>query len=117
MAKRPINESADLLLHSARPITNEHNCYLTDNLQTLVSKRMSYLLRHAATTEKVVMTSQGNVNIVDLIKWLYQDIKVHVTMADIMRIVQEELKARYKILNGQICAVNGHTLSLPLMKF
>jgi len=42
---------------------------------------------------------------------------VHVTIADITRIVQHDLKSRYKIVNGQICAVNGHSLSLPLMTF
>jgi len=77
MAKRPKMESADAVINTAMPITNEeHNCviYLTDNLQTLVSKRMSHLLRHTAATEKVAMTSQGYVNMADLIKWLYHDI-------------------------------------------
>jgi len=78
---------------------------------------MSYLLRHAAAAEKVAMTAQGSVNITDLIKWLYHDIKVHVTMADITHIAQHDLKAQYKIVNGKICAVNGHSLSLPLMIF
>jgi len=42
MDKRPISESADSLINKARPITSEHNnCYLTNNLQTLVSKRRS----------------------------------------------------------------------------
>jgi len=112
-------ESADAVRNTAMLTTNEHNCgvYLTDNLQTLVSKRMSHLLRHAAATEKVAMTAQGYVNIADLIKWLHHEIKVHVTMADITHIVQHDLKARYKIVNGQICAVNGHSLNLPLITF
>jgi len=55
MDKRPISESADSFINSASPITGEHNnCYLTDNLQTLVSKRMSYLLRHAASTKRLL---------------------------------------------------------------
>jgi len=75
------------------------------------------LLRHAAATEKVAMTSQGYVDIADLIKCLDHDNKVQVTMADITCIKELDLKARYKILNGQICAENGHSLSLPLMTF
>jgi len=100
----PKLESADAAIHTAMPITNEHNnnCYLTDNLQTLMRQRMSHLLRHSAATDKVAMTSQGYLNIVDLIKWLYSDIKVHVTMADITNIAEHDVKARYKIVNGQI---------------
>jgi len=78
---------------------------------------MSYLLGHVAVTERVDMTPQGYVNIADLIKWLYHDIKVHVTMADITHIAEYDLKARYRLVNGQICAVNGHSLSLPLLTF
>jgi len=111
---RPMSESADSLIN-----TVESDCcsYLNDNLQTLGSKRMSHLLRHSATTEKVALTSQGYLNIAHLFKWLYRDIKVHITMADITNIVENDVKARYKIVNGQICAVNGHSLSLPLMTF
>jgi len=99
--------------------THETNCgiYLNINLQTLVSKRMCHLLRHAAHTEKVDMTAQGYVNIADLVMWLNHDIKIQVTMADIRHIVEHDLKARHKIMNGQICAVNGHSLSLPLITF
>jgi len=121
MARRPTRESADSLINISRPTINTHdfNCsnYLTDDLQTLVSKRMSYLLRHGAATEAVAMSSQGYVKLADLIKWQYQDIMVHVCMSDITRIVQQDRKAMYKILNGQICAVNGHSLDLPLMTF
>jgi len=54
-SKKAMNESA---------VTEEHNkCYLTDNMQTRVSKRMSYLLRHAASSEKVAMSLQGYVDI------------------------------------------------------
>jgi len=44
LAKRPKIESADAVINIAMPTTTEHNCgiYLTDNLQTLVSKRMSH---------------------------------------------------------------------------
>jgi len=113
---RPMGESADSLLN-----TEESDCciYLNNNLQTLLSKRMSYLLGHAAATEKVAMAAQGyvTVNKADLFKWLHHDIKVQVTMADITHIAKHNLKARYKIVNRQICAVNGHSLSLPLMTF
>jgi len=90
MDKRPMSESADSLINTS----GHNNCYLTDNLQTLVSKRMSYLLRHAAAAEKVAMTPQGYVDIADIIKWLQYDIKVQVTMTDITHIAQHNLKAR-----------------------
>jgi len=74
-------------------------------------------IRHGTATEMVAMTPQGYVKIAELIKWLYENIKVHVSMSDITRIAQYYLKARYKILNGKICAVNRHSLDLPLMTF
>jgi len=96
MAKRPKMESADAVINAAMPTTNENNwgIYLTDNLQTLVSKWVSHLLRHAAATEKVAMTAQGNMDIADLIKWLHHDIKVQLTMADITQIAQHDLKQK-----------------------
>jgi len=60
------------------------------------------------------MATQGYVKITDLIKWLYEDLEVLVTGADIAFIVRRNCKARYNIVNGKICAVNGHSLSLPL---
>jgi len=63
------------------------------------------------------MSTQGYVKKSNLIKWLYEDIAVHVTGADIAVIVRRDCKARYNIVNGEICAVNGHSLSLPLMTF
>jgi len=111
---RPMSKSADSLINTCE---HDDGIYLNSNLQTFVSKRMSHLFGHAVATKKVAMTSQGYVNIADLIKWLDHDNKVQVTMADITHIVEHDLKARYNIVNGQICAVNGHSLSLLLMTF
>jgi len=86
-------------------------------MQTLVSKKMSYLLRHAAYSEKVAMSPQGYVNISELIKWLGRDLNIQVTMGDIEQITQQGLKSRYKIINKKISAVNGHSLCLPEMIF
>jgi len=67
--RRPIIKSVELS-DSNRPNTKlRQNCYLTTSMQTLVSKRMSYLLKHAAYSEKVAMSPQGYVNISELIKW------------------------------------------------
>jgi len=76
---RPIGEPADSLINSSIN-TDETDCciYLNNNLQTLVSKRMCHLLKHAAHTEKVSMTAQGYVDIADLITWLNRDEKVQV---------------------------------------
>jgi len=41
---------------------------------------------------------------------------VHVSISDIARIVAQDCKARYNIVEGQICAVNGHSMNLPLMR-
>jgi len=78
MTRRPIMESADSLINTARPITHEYNCasYVTDDLQTLVSKRMSYLSKHAAA-ERVCYDTSGYVKIADLINWLYQGACYH----------------------------------------
>jgi len=114
-----MSESADSLINYSLINTDEAECsiYLNNNLQTLVCKKICHLLRHAAHTENVAMTAQGYVDIADLITWLNRDIKVQVTLADITDIVEHDLKARYKILIGQICAVNGNSLSLPLLIF
>jgi len=63
------------------------------------------------------MSPQGFVKITDLIEWLLHDMKIVVTVDNIKHIVELDLKGRYKVADGQICAVNGHTLSLPLMTF
>jgi len=94
-----------------------HEGGLTDNTRTAISKRISYLLRHAASAEKVAMSPQAFVKITDLIEWLLLDMKIEVTMDNIKHIVELDLKGRFKVANGQICAVNGHSLSLPLMTF
>jgi len=90
-----MNETADSIMNNARPISSEDNnknCYLTNNMQTMVS-------------EVITEASQkGNVSITDLIHWLF-DIKVLVTMDDIKQIVQQYLKGRFKVVNEQICAV------------
>jgi len=62
-----MSESADSLIDTCE---QDSGIYLDSKLQTLVSKRMSLSLRHAAASEKVAMTSQGYVNIADLIKGL-----------------------------------------------
>jgi len=100
-----MNKTADSLITK-----HETNCgiYLNNNLQTFVNNLHK---------EKVAMTAQGYVNIANLFIWLNHDCKVRVTMADIRHIVEYDLKARYKIMNGQICAVNVHSSNLPYMTF
>jgi len=70
MSMSPTRESVDSLINVSTINTHDYNCSsdLKDDLQTIASKRMSYLLRHGSVKEAVAMLSQRYIKLADLIK-------------------------------------------------
>lgn len=87
----------------------------------LISKALSYLLRHGANKEKLNIDDQGYVNISDILS--HQRLKsFKTTRDDLDRIVRDNDKKRFTIKDDKICANQGHSLktinndNLTLMK-
>lgn len=80
---------------------------------TLVSKALSYLLRHGAEKEKLPIDPQGWVPVDAVLK--NNRLKTHkATLEDLVRIVENNEKQRFRLKTEQdvsyICANQGHTL-------
>jgi len=75
-----------------------------------ISKSLSYLLRHGAVKEKLNINSEGYVSIDDILK--HQRLKSHKTsMEDLVRIVNDNDKKRFTIIEDMICANQGHSIA------
>ncbi len=74
---------------------------------------MSYLLRHGAQKEHLSMNAEGYIQITDVITWL-QAHGLQVCKDTIVKIVQEDKKGRYSIVDDCIRANQGHSLQLAL---
>ncbi|CCH42720.1 putative RNA 2'-phosphotransferase [Wickerhamomyces ciferrii] len=87
---------------------------MTDKRDIQISKALSYLLRHGAEKEKLIIDPQGYVSLSQILS--NNRIKTHkTTKEDIERIVAENNKKRFNLLvkdDGQtyICANQGHSL-------
>jgi len=81
-----------------------------------IVKRMSYLLRHGSTNERVRMDSQGYVNMTALLDWLNRNLHHHLDTEDITWIVDNNDKVRFSIepIRG-VKSNYGHSLELPEM--
>lgn len=76
-----------------------------------ISRALSKLLRHEARNEGLQVSPNGYVSLEELLqhKWL----KSHKTTAqDVQRIVTENAKQRFKLRDGMICALQGHSMDL-----
>lgn len=76
-----------------------------------ISKTLSKILRHDAIKQNIPISPNGYVKIEDLLnhKWF----KSHQTnLQDIERIVTGNDKQRFKITDGMICALQGHSMKL-----
>ncbi|KAI5953130.1 TPT1 [Candida jiufengensis] len=79
----------------------------------LISKSLSYLLRHGAEKEKLNINNQGYIPIPDILN--HQKLKsFKTTKEDLFRIVEENDKKRFTIdlRNQLICANQGHSLAV-----
>ncbi|RCK67746.1 tRNA 2'-phosphotransferase [Candida viswanathii] len=75
----------------------------------LISKALSYLLRHGAVKEKLAIDDQGYVKISDILS--HQRLKsFKTTREDLDRIVRDNDKKRFTIKDDMICANQGHSL-------
>ncbi|KAI5967269.1 TPT1 [Candida margitis] len=77
----------------------------------LISKALSYLLRHGAIKEKLTINDQGYIPIPQLLT--HQRLKSYkTTRQDLERIVANNDKQRFKIdhENDLICATQGHSI-------
>ncbi|KAI5959070.1 TPT1 [Candida pseudojiufengensis] len=78
----------------------------------LISKKLSYILRHGAKKENISIDNQGFVSISDILNHqLFKSFKT--TREDLNRIVLADAKNRYTIDFGadKICANQGHSLT------
>ncbi|KAG0678448.1 hypothetical protein C6P42_000487 [Pichia californica] len=98
----------------------------SSNRDILISKKLSKLLRHKAISEGIPIDDKGFVNLNDVLK--YKDFKsLKVTFNDILRIVEENNKKRFKLIKIKnnnnnndyndddddyfISALQGHSIS------
>lgn len=80
----------------------------------LISKALSYLLRHGAVKEKLAIDNQGWVSVAEILG--HNRLRTHRTTAeDLQRVVAENAKQRFALeTRGDgmyICANQGHTLA------
>lgn len=79
-----------------------------------ISKALSKMLRHEALNENMKVSPNGYVPIEQLLahKWF----KSHkTTLQDIERIVSSNDKQRFKVRDGEICALQGHSMKLDAL--
>lgn len=82
-----------------------------------VSKMMSYALRHGAKTLNLEIDTYGFIDINVLINTLNKNKKINnVTRLDIERIVKEDNKQRYEIVDDKIRAFYGHNKNQQIDK-
>ncbi|KAL0233158.1 hypothetical protein GEMRC1_011903 [Eukaryota sp. GEM-RC1] len=79
-----------------------------------LSKTLSYLLRHGARKENIPISDQGFVLIPDLQNHLINHCGIHATVENIQKVVDFNDKKRFEIRNGQIRAVQGHSLNVDV---
>jgi RNA:NAD 2'-phosphotransferase (TPT1/KptA family)/8-oxo-dGTP pyrophosphatase MutT (NUDIX family) len=77
-----------------------------------ISKSMSYLLRHGLEKENI-NNNNGFVKIDDLIDWL-KTRNIITTKDDIMKIAKDDNKQRYKIIENNIRANQGHSVNVQI---
>nr|MDO8110712.1 RNA 2'-phosphotransferase [Candidatus Sigynarchaeota archaeon] len=69
-----------------------------------ISKKLSYLLRHGAEKERVLMDGNGWVLLDDVLRWFNQKRGDRVDLADIERVVATNAKQRFAISGQKIRA-------------
>jgi putative RNA 2'-phosphotransferase len=76
----------------------------------LLSKEISYALRHAPWEYELELDENGWVNITQLIEALKENNKWHnITKDDLVKMIDLSDKKRHEIINGKIRALYGHS--------
>ena len=81
------------------------------NRDIRISKLLSYLLRHASDKFDLTLDEHGYVtidNVIAIIRRRYADF----THDDLLRIVRNDLKGRYEVLDDRIRARYGHSIQV-----
>ena len=83
------------------------------NIVTLLSKRLSYILRHNPSRFKVSLDEEGWVNIDNILDALhnFQDL-IDLKKEDLFYLVSNQKKARFQLSKNKIKATYGHTVSI-----
>ena len=83
-----------------------------------LSKEISYVLRHNPEKYNLKMDLEGNVNIDDLLNGINStnQFKEKVTKLDLIKMLEQLDKQRFKIENNSIKALYGHTINLNINK-
>lgn len=83
----------------------------------LLSKEVSYALRHAPWEYELEMDDEGWVPVNQLLDALHRDEKwKEVKGDDLAKMVEESEKKRHEIRNGKIRAYYGHSIPLKISK-
>ncbi len=83
-----------------------------------LSKKISYILRHAPSDYKLEMDQEGWVSIQDLLQVLRKekDEWQTLTISDLVEIINHSPKQRFELINDKIRALYGHSLDEKLKK-
>jgi putative RNA 2'-phosphotransferase len=89
---------------------------ISGNEIDLISKRLSYILRHNPKRFKVCLDEKGWANLDDVLGGLrsFGDI-IDLEKEDLLNIVSNQRKARFSIYNNKIKANYGHTVFIKEM--
>lgn len=89
---------------------------ISDNKIDLISKRLSYILRHNPKKFKVCLDEKGWANLDDVLGGLrsFGDI-IDLEKEDLLNMVSKQRKARFDIYNNKIKANYGHTVFIKEM--
>jgi len=102
MLNRPINT-----LDNSRNLVNLHPDFIQQ-----IGKQMSYILRHGANFEKVLIDPQGFIAILDLVNWFRSKLNIQITIDTIIDLVKSDRKSRFSIEHERVCTLYGHSLYL-----
>lgn len=83
-----------------------------------ISKRLSYILRHAPEKYGLELDEKGWVLVQDMLRALRNDRKywTDVTLEDLQAAIASSDKQRHEIQNGKIRAIYGHSISEKIIK-
>lgn len=83
-------------------------------MQTKISKTLAYLLRHNPSAFGLQLTPNGSVSVVGVSVALSEYFNTPVTVEMIEEIVSDDTKTRYRITDGMIRALQGHSIPVEL---
>lgn len=87
------------------------------NTYEMLSKEVSYALRHAPWEYELEMDEQGWVSIDQLLDALHHDTKWGtITMDDLVQMIEKSEKKRHEICDGKIRAFYGHSIPMKIIK-